>query len=172
MQQTTQEADENVTTLHVNRHNLIRAYQSQHWTAAPHKQVYADPVSGETRLRYDSPGIEWVEIKTDAFIEDDTDADALIDEPGPTTDALDAWESTIQLRDELPEHYTDPITVPVHVKYTAADDRGDQDAHDDDGEPVPWEFDLDKPRPDGVSEPAPVAARRRERRGDDEPRGD
>jgi hypothetical protein len=45
---------------------------------------------------------------------------------------------------------------------------------EDDDAPVPWEFDLSKPRPEGVSEPAPVARRRRKRRSDDgdEPHGD
>lgn len=57
-----------------------------------------------------------------------------------------------------------------HIEYDAAADAyswelDDEFRADDDGDdspPVPWEFDLSKDRPDGVSEPAPVAARRRE----------
>lgn len=135
---------DDVTTVTVNRYDVLKAYQEQHWTAGPRRRVHMNTRTGDTIISSERTPPGYCAIDADAFVRSDwVDANDLIDQDigGITTTDAETWRDTIQLRSELPADLS-PIDKPIHVVYDELS--GDRSTDNANSIPEPeWRSDED-----------------------------
>lgn len=111
--------DDEQMTIVIDRDDLIRAYQTTHWTTAPHRKVHVHVSTGDAVIAKRHTDPAYLAVDADTFIDrDPTDPDAVIDATTlqPTASDLDTWADTISLRRVIPANES-PVSDGLRVEY-------------------------------------------------------